>query len=75
MGGHAGSCQAMLFQEIDFVSQGRDMGEFERSRFFTPSPLEFRESTHKGREARFMILVVEPHPVPTPKISVHRKIK
>jgi hypothetical protein len=66
---------ATLFQEIDFVGQGRDRGEFKRSRFFTPSPLEFRESAHKGREARFMILVVESCPVPSLKRSLHRKIK
>jgi hypothetical protein len=42
---------------------------------FTPSPLEFRESAHKGREARFMILVVESCPVPSLKRSLHRKIK
>jgi hypothetical protein len=51
------------------------VGEFERSRFFTPSPLEFRESAYKGREARFMVLVVEPRPVPSLKKSLHRKIK
>jgi hypothetical protein len=58
MGSHIDSGQATLFQENDFVGQGCDRGEFKRSR--TPCPLEFRESTHKGREARFMILVVEP---------------
>jgi hypothetical protein len=51
------------------------VGEFERSRFFTPSPMEFRESANKGSEARFMILVVEPRPVPSLKRSFHRKIK
>jgi hypothetical protein len=75
MGGHADSCQAALFQEIDFVGQCRNVGEVKRSRFFTPSSLEFRESTHKGREARFMILTVEPRPVPSLKRSHHRKIK
>jgi hypothetical protein len=47
MGGHADFSQAMLFQEIDFVCQGRDREEFKRSRFFTPSSLEFRESAHQ----------------------------
>jgi hypothetical protein len=74
MGGHADSSQVMLFQEIDFVGQGRDVGEFKRSRFFTASPLEFRELAHKGREARFMILAVEPRPMPTLERSLHRKI-
>jgi hypothetical protein len=36
VGGHADSSQAMLFQEINLVSQGCDMVEFKRSRFFTP---------------------------------------
>jgi hypothetical protein len=28
------------------------MGEFKRSRLFTPGPLKFRESDYKRREAR-----------------------
>jgi hypothetical protein len=75
MGGHVDSCQVVLFQEIDFVGQGRDVGEFKRSMFFTPSSLEFKESAHKGRETSFMILTVEPRHVPSPQRSLHRKIK
>jgi hypothetical protein len=75
MGSHVDSSQTMLFQEIDFVGQVRDKGEFKRSRFFTPSPLKFRESAYKRRESRFMVLIVEPHPVPSPKRSLHREIK
>jgi hypothetical protein len=51
------------------------MGEFERSRFFTPRPLKFRELAYKRREARFMVLVIEPYHVPPPKRSLHRKVK
>jgi hypothetical protein len=36
VGGHADSCQATLFQEINLVGQGHDMEEFKRSMFFTP---------------------------------------
>jgi hypothetical protein len=36
VGGHADSTQVALFQEINLVGQGCDMGEFKRSRFFTP---------------------------------------
>jgi hypothetical protein len=36
VGGHIDSSQAMLFQEINLVGQGCDMGEFKRSRLFTP---------------------------------------
>jgi hypothetical protein len=52
----------MLFQEINLVGQGHDMGEFKRSRFFTPPPLKFREPTYKRREAGFVVLIVEPCP-------------
>jgi hypothetical protein len=75
MGGHTDSNQATLFQEIDFVSQGCDVGEFERSRFFSPSPLKFRESAYKRREARFLVFTLEPRPMPSPKRSLHREIK
>jgi hypothetical protein len=68
MGGHVESGQAALFQEIDFIGQCHDRGEFERGRFFTPSPLEFRESM-------FMILTAEPCLMPSSKRSLHRKIK
>jgi hypothetical protein len=51
------------------------MGEIKRSRFFTPRPLKFRESAYKRREAGFMFLIVEPRYVPSPKVSLHRKVK
>jgi hypothetical protein len=35
VGGHTDSSQAALFQEINFVGQCCDMGEFERSTLFT----------------------------------------
>jgi hypothetical protein len=51
------------------------MGEFKRNRFFTPRPLKVRELAYERREAEFMVLVVEPRPVPSPKGSLHRKVK
>jgi hypothetical protein len=75
MGSHTYSSWAALFQEINLVGQGRDMEEFKKSRFFTPRPLKFKESAYKRREAGFVILVVEPRPVPSPKRSLHRKVK
>jgi hypothetical protein len=65
----------MLFQEINLIGQARDMGEFKRSRLFTPSPLKFRESPYERREARFVVLTVEPRPMPSLKGSLHREVK
>jgi hypothetical protein len=75
MGGHADCSQVTLFQKINLVGQGRDIGEFKRSRFFTPRPQKFRESANKRREVGFMVLIVEPCPVPSLKGSLHRKVK
>jgi hypothetical protein len=36
VGGHAGSSQAALLQEIYLVGQGHDIGWFKRSRLFSP---------------------------------------
>jgi hypothetical protein len=73
MGGQADSSQAALFQEINLVGQSRDMGEFKRSRFFTPRPLKFTELAYKRREAGFVVLAVEPRPMSSPKGSLHQK--
>jgi hypothetical protein len=51
------------------------MGEFNRSRLFTPRPLKFRESTYEKGEAGFMVLIVEPRHVPSPKGSFQQKVK
>jgi hypothetical protein len=51
------------------------VGEFKRSRLFTPWPLEFRESAYKRGEATFMVLTVEPRHVPSLKVCFHRKDK
>jgi hypothetical protein len=75
VGGHTDSRKATLFQEINLVGQGRDMGEFTGGRFSTPRPLEFKESAYKRREAGFMALIVEPRPVPSPTGSLHQKVK
>jgi hypothetical protein len=75
VGFHTNSNQATLLQEVNLVGQGRDMGEFERSRFFTPWPLKFRESANERGEARLMVLVVEPCHVPSLKGSLHWEVK
>jgi hypothetical protein len=75
LGGCANSYQALLFQGVNLVGQSSDMREFYRSGHFTPSPLEFRESANKGREAGFMVITVEPHLVPSPKRGFHGKFK
>jgi hypothetical protein len=74
VGGHADSSQATLFQEINLVGQSHDMGELKRARFFTARPLKFRELAYKRSEAGFMVLTVEPHPMPSPRGSLHRKV-
>jgi hypothetical protein len=48
---------------------------FEWGRLFTLSPLKLRESANKRREARFMVLTVEPCPVPSQERSFHGKVK
>jgi hypothetical protein len=75
VGDHTDSSQAALCQEVNLVSQGYDMGEFKRSRLFTLGPLKFRESTYERREAGFVVLTVEPHPVSSLKGSLHREVK
>jgi hypothetical protein len=75
MGGYSDSSQTALFYGVNLVSQGSDMREFEWCGFFAPSPLKFRELTYKGREAWFMILIVEPRPMPSPKRGLHGKFK
>jgi hypothetical protein len=51
------------------------MGEFQRSRLFTPGPLKFSELAHKGGGARFVVLTVEPCPMSSPKRGLHQKVK
>jgi hypothetical protein len=51
------------------------LGEFEWGKFFTPSPLELRESGNKGKQARFVVLTVEPYSMSSPKRSLHGKVK
>jgi hypothetical protein len=51
------------------------MGEFKRSRFFTPRPLKLRESAYERRETKFMVLAVEPHSVPSSKGILHWKVQ
>jgi hypothetical protein len=51
------------------------MGEFKRSRLFTPGPLKFRESAYERREAGFVVLTVEPYSMPSPEGSLHQKVK
>jgi hypothetical protein len=51
------------------------MGEFEWSWLFTPSSLELVESANKRRWARFMVLAVEPCPMPSPQGSFQGKVQ
>jgi hypothetical protein len=75
MGGHIDSSQTALFQEINLVGQGHDMGELKTSRFFTPRPLKFRELAYKRREVGFVVLIVEPCHVPSLNRSLHWNVK
>jgi hypothetical protein len=47
VGSHAHASQAFPFQEVDLVGPGSHFRGFKRSRFFTPSRLELRESVNK----------------------------
>jgi hypothetical protein len=51
------------------------LGELEWSRLFAPSSLELRETAYEWREARFMVLAIEPCHVPSPKRGFLGKIK
>jgi hypothetical protein len=51
------------------------MDKLEWSRLFTPSAIEPRESAQEGREAGFMILSIEPCPMPSLKRSFQGKIE
>jgi hypothetical protein len=67
MGSHVDTCQVLFLQQVDFVGQGSDNGEFKWGGFFTLCPLELWELTNKRREAGFMILIIEPCPMPSMK--------
>jgi hypothetical protein len=75
MGSHANSCQALLFQVVDFVGQSCYLREFKWGGLLTPSSLELRESAYKGREARLVVLTIKPSPMPSPERSLQRKVK
>jgi hypothetical protein len=49
------------------------LGKLEWSQLFAPSVIELGESAHEGREVGFMILAIEPCPVPSPKRSFQGK--
>jgi hypothetical protein len=63
MGGHADSCQALLFQVVDFVGQSYHFGEFEWGGLSTPSSLELEEPAYKGREVGFIVLAIKVGPM------------
>jgi hypothetical protein len=75
MGGHTHTCLAFFFQGIDLIDQGRNLRSFKWSGLFTPSSLELGESSHEGREARFMILIVEPCFVPSLERVLQGKVE
>jgi hypothetical protein len=51
------------------------LGELEWSRLFAPSSLELREPAYEQGEARFMVLTIEPCPVPSSRRGFQGKIK
>jgi hypothetical protein len=51
------------------------LGKLEWSLLFAPRVVELRESAHKGREARLIILAIEPCPMPSLKRSLQGKIE
>jgi hypothetical protein len=65
----------MLFQDVDFVGQGSDLREFERSGLFTPCSSELEESANKRREAGLMVFTVKPCPAPSLKRGLNREFK
>jgi hypothetical protein len=75
MGGHTHACQALLFQEVDPVNLGHHLRSFEWSRLFTPGSMELGDSAYVGGEAGFMVLIVEPCPMPSSEGIFQRKIQ
>jgi hypothetical protein len=75
MGGYTDSYQPALLQGIYLAGQSGDVREFDRSRIFGPSPLVLGESTYEGGEAGFMVLTIEPSPVPPSKKILHWEVK
>jgi hypothetical protein len=51
------------------------LGKLEWSRLFASSIVELEESAHEGREAGFMILTIEPCPVPSLKRGFQGRIE
>jgi hypothetical protein len=51
------------------------LGEHEWSRLFAPSSPEFREPAYEWREARFMVLKIEPCLLPSPMRGFQGKIQ
>jgi hypothetical protein len=51
------------------------LGELKWSQLFAPSSLELGEPAYEWREARFMVLTIEPCPVTSPKRGFQGKIK
>jgi hypothetical protein len=51
------------------------LGELEWSRLFAPSSLELEELAYEWREAGFVVLTIEPCPVPSLKRSFQRMVE
>jgi hypothetical protein len=51
------------------------LGELEWSQLFAPSSLELGELAYEWREARFMVLTIEPCPMLSPKRGFQGKIE
>jgi hypothetical protein len=72
---YADSHQAFFLQYVDLVGQGSNLGELKWSQLFAPSSLELGEPAYERREARFMVLTIEPCLVTSPKRGFQGKIK
>jgi hypothetical protein len=75
LGSHTDSCQALLLQKVDFVGQSGYLGEFKWSWLFTPGSVELGESANERGENWFMVLIVEPCPMPSLQRSFQRKVQ
>jgi hypothetical protein len=51
------------------------VGELEWSRLFAPSSLELGEPAYERREVGFVVLVIEPCPMPSPKRGFQGKVE
>jgi hypothetical protein len=75
MCGHTDSHQSLFLQFVDLVGSGNSMGELEWSRLFAPSSLELGQAAYERWEAGFVVLAIEPCPMPSSKKGFQGKIE